>query len=461
MLSGQAQTYYYANRDNASTFDQFCINMQLFFEGPKWQCLNLTKWQTISLTDMISTNPTLSTTKCLRKLCTELDTIQKSVDPTYHGTVHLKENIIQACKGYPALAADLTNPPGDTSGLVNNLYISTVNYEAIYKPVQRSYLHKNKNNELYFTDCQYWRGGFRSHGQGYNKFGNISRAMPQPSSQRKKCFVCGKDGCWSTNHLQQERDNSKKRFRNQFPKYKGHARYERYLQQYIAHYKGNDEENNTNDVAYFFKELSINASKNLLTNVDITDELFLSSINALQNIESTNTINLLANNVFKHQIISTNGTVALTSPVPYSFTTLTDLWYDKSKFKGLLIDSSAATRSISGIGQLTALQKIILLAKLDKTMARSANFIFGIGSTSSIGTVNLDTFMGMIIFHIVQVNTPFLLCFADMDKLGAYFNNLTNEVVQSNRSHLVICKYGHVFLYWCILAYFITAESFM
>ena len=48
-----------------------------------------------------------------------------------------------------------------------------------------------------------------------------------------------------------------------------------------------------------------------------------------------------------------------------------------------------------------------------------------------------------------------------MDKLGAYFNNLTNEVIQSNRSHPVIRRYGHAFLPWCTLAYSITAESFM
>ena len=233
------------------------------------------------------------------------------------------------------------------------------------------------------------------------------------------------------------------------------------MQQYIAHYEGNDEDDDTDDVAYFFKELSIDASKDLLPDVDITDELFLTSIGALQNIESTNTINLLANNAFKHQITSADGTVALTAPVPYSFTTLTDSQYDKSEFTGLLIDSGAATRSTGGIGQLKALQKIISSAKLDKTTAGSANFIFGIGSTSSIGTVNLDTLIGMIVFHIVQVNTPFLLCLADMDKLEVYFNNLTNEVVQSNRSHPVICRYGHAFLCWCILAYSITAELFM
>lgn len=47
----------------------------------------------------------------------------------------------------------------------------------------------------------------------------------------------------------------------------------------------------------------------------------------------------------------------------------------------------------------------------------------------------------MIVFHIVQVNTPFLLCLADMVKLGAFFNNLTNQIVQSNRSHPVTLFY--------------------
>ena len=94
----------------------------------------------------------------------ELDIIQRGVDPAYHGTVYLQENIIQACRGHPAFAAGLTNPLGDTSGLVNNLYTSIVNYEAIDEPVQQSYLHENKDDELYFTDRQYWRGGFKPRG---------------------------------------------------------------------------------------------------------------------------------------------------------------------------------------------------------------------------------------------------------------------------------------------------------
>lgn len=177
------------------------------------------------------------------------------------------------------------------------------------------------------------------------------------------------------------------------------------------------------------EELSIDTFKNLLPNVDIIDELFFASINAIQNIKSTNTINFLANNAFKYEIIFADSIIAFIVPRPYSFTILTKLQYDKLEFKGLLIDTSTATRSTSGIGQLKALQKIISLVKLDKTIAESVNFIFEIRNTSSIDTVNLGTPIGIIIFHIIRINTPFLLCLTDIDKLGTYFNNLTNKVV--------------------------------
>lgn len=75
ILFGQAQTHYYTNRGDSSTFKQFYTNMEIFFESSEWQRLNLTKWQTISLTEIISANPTLSTTEYLQKLCTELNTL--------------------------------------------------------------------------------------------------------------------------------------------------------------------------------------------------------------------------------------------------------------------------------------------------------------------------------------------------------------------------------------------------
>ena len=43
MLFGQAQIHFYANCGDTFIFNQFYTNMQLFFEGLKWQQLNLTK----------------------------------------------------------------------------------------------------------------------------------------------------------------------------------------------------------------------------------------------------------------------------------------------------------------------------------------------------------------------------------------------------------------------------------
>lgn len=54
------------------------------------------------------------------------------------------------------------------------------------------------------------------------------------------------------------------------------------------------------NIAYFFKKLLINIFKNLLLNTNTTNILYLTLFDILQNIESLNTINLLANNIFNY-----------------------------------------------------------------------------------------------------------------------------------------------------------------
>lgn len=462
MLSGQAQSHFYANGGTTPTWEEFYMKMQLFFEGPEWQRLNLTKWQTININDVILANPTLSTTECLRKLCTELNTVQRGLDVAYHGTVHLRENIIRSCRGHPALTNGLTNPPMDTAGLINNLYTSIINYEALHKPspMQQYTQDDDGEDELFFTDRQYHRNrsNFRRPSRPYGK-APLSREQSQsrvPSRTFKKCFVCGKSGCWSTNHTQQERDDSKKRFSERYPEYKSRPGYDRRLRQYITYYEGGDSDED--EVAHFFEELSIQAEPTPADTKPVNESYF-TSLGEMHNDEPTAITNQLANNACKHRVTVKDIAAAPTPPEPYIFSVSTDSRYDDSEFKGLLIDSGAATRSTGGIGQLKALQHINSSVKLDRTAAGSADFVFGIGKTSSIGIINLDTPMGMVVFHIVDINTPFLLCLADLDKLGAFFNNLTNEIVQSNRVIPVIRRYGHAFLLWCTSAYSIMSES--
>ena len=193
---------------------------------------------------------------------------------------------------------------------------------------------------------------------------------------------------------------------------------------------------------------------------DIPSESFFTSFGELQNAEPTTTVQLLADKALEHRITFKDNTVAPVPPKPYCYNMFTESRYDESEFKGLLIDSGAAIRSTGGIGQLKALQQIDRSITLDESTAGSTSFVFGIGKSSSIGTVKLNTPMGIVIFYIIQVKTPFLLCLADMDRLGAYFNNITNRLVQANCSHPVICRYGHGFLLWYTSAYSIAIESF-
>lgn len=63
-----------------------------------------------------------------------------------------------------------------------------------------------------------------------------------------------------------------------------------------------------------------------------------------------------------------------------------------------------------------------------------ANFISRIGSTISFGSVILDTLIRLIMFHIILVNILFLLCLADIDNLGVFFNNITNHLIETHPS---------------------------
>lgn len=208
------------------------------------------------------------------------------------------------------------------------------------------------------------------------------------------------------------------------------------MQNYLVNYESKKEDN-TDNVAYFFKKLVIDILHDLFLDINTTNKLFLTQFGPLQNIKSANTVNTLGDNAYKRQITSTDITLIFINLTSSSFTTSTNMWYNNFKFKEWLINLDANTISKSGFSQLKALQRVFYI-ELDKTTARSTNFVFRIGNTSLINTFNLNIPLGMIVFYIVQVKIPFLLCFANMDKLKALFKYLTNQIFQLNYLHPVI-----------------------
>jgi hypothetical protein len=105
---------------------------------------------------------------------------------------------------------------------------------------------------------------------------------------------------------------------------------------------------------------------------------------------------------------------------------------------------------IAGKGQFLALQREDPLITLDTHQADIAQVKFGKGDAmESIGSMNVKTPIGKIIFHILKAFTPFLISLRDMDRLKIYVNNVTNEILFTNgkRRTPLIRKWGHPWFY--------------
>ena len=46
-----------------------------------------------------------------------------------------------------------------------------------------------------------------------------------------------------------------------------------------------------------------------------------------------------------------------------------------------------------------------------------------------LGVAIVDIPLGIIEARVVDISVPFLVSLADMDRLGAYYNNLTNFII--------------------------------
>lgn len=109
-----------------------------------------------------------------------------------------------------------------------------------------------------------------------------------------------------------------------------------------------------------------------------------------------------------------------------------------------MIDTGAALTSSAGWNQYLALCREQGVT-LDTSKANTAKFKFGIGVAMSKGTVAVHSPIGMITFHVIDADTPFLLSLKDLDATGYYFNNLKNRLVGGDTEIPIVRLYGHPF----------------
>jgi hypothetical protein len=145
-----------------------------------------------------------------------------------------------------------------------------------------------------------------------------------------------------------------------------------------------------------------------------------------------------------------------TNPDPFAYVMTPDR-YTSEKFYGVMIDSGASAKSTAGYEQYLAFNKINPTIDLNPSRTEAVNVQFNIESARSIESLTIDTPFGVVEFHVVKADTPFLLSLADMNRLKVYFNNVTNSLIQmvntngilrKKESFPVIRRFGHGFLLW-------------
>ena len=88
--------------------------------------------------------------------------------------------------------------------------------------------------------------------------------------------------------------------------------------------------------------------------------------------------------------------------------------YGDNYFYGLIINTGATHNSSVGYNQYLALRREQNV-NINTNKAGSARFKFGISEALLKGTIAVQSLIGIVEFHVINADTPFLLCLQDLD----------------------------------------------
>ena len=124
----------------------------------------------------------------LQLLIKKLRHLQHGLDFELRIDKFIYNKLINACQDVPACQYAYFKPSDLLAGLINDLRSSIITHQKAHP------------TKVFFTDRR------------YHKFDNLRRTQSQPTrlygsngfrnggGRNKKCFVCQKEGCWSTKY---------------------------------------------------------------------------------------------------------------------------------------------------------------------------------------------------------------------------------------------------------------------
>ncbi|KXH38665.1 hypothetical protein CSAL01_13775, partial [Colletotrichum salicis] len=176
------------------------------------------------------------------ELIDKIDKLAKT-QPTEGSNERKVGYLCTAVQRVPEARMTLHAPPADYETLCSRLRAS-FSIEA-RMPKQQQFRAVDGPYQQHWVDRTYnGKGKEARYGNRYNgqerRAGSAANAgfKPRGSQPRGKCWICKKDGCWSTSHTQEERDRSYEKFK-QLKGTEGKNNPRQY-QQFLVDYEGID-----------------------------------------------------------------------------------------------------------------------------------------------------------------------------------------------------------------------------
>lgn len=264
--------------------------------------------------------------------------------------------------------------------------------------------------------------------------------------------MCLKKRCWLSKHTKEESKNSRNRFKKRFGQ-----QFNRKPTKYIANFEkiefslvNNLDNKYLDEIKLLIIDVLSPLSRVLNSKNSKTFFILLGLIEKAEEM-ATNLTNrsfshffITIGNVSPNHINSANTTCDIINTNLFAY--ITSDWYLSDKFYWVMINTNISKHFTAGYGQFLAYIKNIKDINIDVSKASAIYVQFGIDSISFMRSVLIQILIEHIKFYIVKTNTPFLLYFADMNRLDIYFNKINNSLVIKNTCILVIYSFDHPFL---------------
>ena len=448
MLKGRASSFYYDKISGRSyDFPIMVAMIKTHFETEERRQKYLTEWRSTTLPRTMIQNPEKTQPECLEILFDALRTTQRGLSAEYQNEHNLRDQVINACSGVPECRSALFRPAPTFEGVCAELRAAigqfvrekelanpaAYNQEVLYEDLE------HEGHQQYWTDRTYGGKGRSPARTAYKGRGGFAKRVfsgntpqnqyPQRNQNSyntrnnpptdKKCFVCQKQGCWSTKHTEDERKKAYGQFLTE-----SETRDNNY-QQFLQDFEGSADE----DTKQWMEENTENEDS-------YKSATFMTEFG---NVNGYELLSTLDNQAVVHATTKENF---FQKPQNTEIFTFEDR-YSSDTFQGIMPDSGASGVSTAGEPQVEALMKLDPQVQIDRTKAGDHHIRFGKGSAVSKGVVRVKTPVGDIPFHVVPANTPFLYCLQDMDRMGVKLDNLSNTLIQGTKIIPIVRKWGH------------------